>query len=47
MVKEKTMNIIAKQFNVAKENIHEQTSFRDDLDADSLDLVELIMALED
>lgn len=29
------------------DSINEETSFRDDLNADSLDLVELIMALED
>jgi acyl carrier protein len=47
MIKQRAINIIAEQFNVVEENISEQTSFRDDLNADSLDLVELIMALED
>jgi acyl carrier protein len=32
---------------VEEDEIAEETSFREDLEADSLDLVELIMALED
>lgn len=47
MIKEKAIKIISEQFNMEEENIREDTSFRDDLNADSLDLVELIMALED
>jgi acyl carrier protein len=39
--------IISSQFNIKEEEITLETSFKDDLNADSLDLVELIMALED
>ncbi len=47
MVLEKVKEIISVQFNVDKENINLETSFKDNLNADSLDLVELVMALED
>ncbi|MDY0234440.1 MAG: acyl carrier protein [Gudongella sp.] len=47
MILEKIIKIISVQFNVAEEEISRETSFNDDLNADSLDLVELIMSLED
>lgn len=47
MILEKIKYILSEQFNTDKGKITEETSFRDDLDADSLDLVELIMELED
>lgn len=47
MVYNKIKELIAEQFNIEEEDITMDTSFREDLDADSLDLVELIMALED
>lgn len=47
MILEKIKEIVSTQFNVEAKNINLETSFRDDLNADSLDLVELIMALED
>ena len=47
MVYEKIAEIIAVQFNVEESSINKDTSFRDDLNADSLDLVELVMAIED
>lgn len=47
MVYEKVKMIISEQFNIDEEEITMETSFKDDLNADSLDLVELIMALED
>ncbi|NMB07791.1 MAG: acyl carrier protein [Tissierellia bacterium] len=47
MVYEKIKNIIVEQFNIEEDNISMETSFRDDLNADSIDLVELIMSLED
>lgn len=40
-------DVIAEQLNVEVDEIHEDSSFVDDLGADSLDLVELVMALED
>lgn len=47
MVYEKIKLIISEQFSIDEEEITMDTSFKDDLNADSLDLVELIMALED
>lgn len=47
MVLNKIKEIIATQFNVEEDEISKETSFKDTLNADSLDLVELIMALED
>ncbi|WP_353093897.1 acyl carrier protein [Tissierella praeacuta] len=47
MIYKKIKNIIATQFNVDEDEITKETSFKDTLNADSLDLVELIMALED
>lgn len=47
MIEEKIFDIIVDQFNVEKDSISVETSFKNDLNADSLDLVELIMALED
>ncbi|HZH93249.1 MAG TPA: acyl carrier protein [Tissierellaceae bacterium] len=47
MITEKIISIITTQFNVPEKDVTMETSFRDDLNADSLDLVELVMALED
>lgn len=47
MIKAKVIELIATQFNLDEGDIDLDTSFKDDLNADSLDLVELIMALED
>lgn len=47
MVYEKIKLIISEQFDIEEEDVSMETNFREDLDADSLDLVELIMALED
>lgn len=44
---EKVKSIIADKLSVNENDITMQTSFIDDLGADSLDIVELIMALED
>ncbi|MCI8307640.1 MAG: acyl carrier protein [Lachnospiraceae bacterium] len=44
---EKMKEIIATQLSVSEEEITENTSFKDDLGADSLDLFELVMALEE
>ena len=44
---EKIKNIIVEQLQVAETAVTEEASFIDDLGADSLDLVELIMALEE
>ena len=44
---EEMREIIADQLNCDAETITEDTSFKDDLVADSLDLFELVMALEE
>ena len=44
---EKMSEMIAEQLNCDAETITADTSFKDDLGADSLDLFELVMALED
>ena len=44
---EKMKEIIADQLNVDADSITEASSFKEDLGADSLDLFELVMALED
>ncbi|MDO4328390.1 MAG: acyl carrier protein [Lachnospiraceae bacterium] len=44
---EKMKELIADQLSVDEETITEASSFKDDLGADSLDLFELVMALED
>jgi len=38
---------LAEELEVDADSISEQTRFKDDLDADSLDLYELVMELED
>ena len=44
---EKMREISAEQLNCEAESIQLETSFKEDLGADSLDLFELVMALED
>ncbi len=44
---DRVRKIIAEQLGVEESEINPQTSFVDDLNADSLDLVELIMSLEE
>ena len=44
---EKIKEIIEEKLNVDVADITEATSFKDDLDVDSLDLFELVMALEE
>ena len=44
---EKMKEIIADQLSVSEDEVTLEASFKDDLDADSLDLFELVMALED
>jgi acyl carrier protein len=47
MLEEKVITIIMEQLDVTKEECKLEASFIDDLGADSLDLVELIMAMEE
>lgn len=44
---EKIKEIIADQLNIEVEKITDEASFKDDLGADSLDLFNMVMALED
>ena len=46
-VAQKVKSIIAEQLGVKLEEVTEAASFVDDLGADSLDTVELVMALEE
>ena len=46
-IEERVTAIIVEQLNVNKEQVVPEASFLDDLGADSLDLVELIMAFEE
>lgn len=44
---EKIRKIIAEQLNIEEEKITLDSTFKEDLGADSLDLFEMVMALED
>ncbi|MBP1736712.1 MAG: Acyl carrier protein [Oscillospiraceae bacterium] len=47
MIFEKLRALIAEQFGVEESDITAETSFEEDLGADSIDIVELSMALEE
>ena len=47
MIFEKLAALVAEQFNVDAETVTMETSFTDDLNADSVDIVDLSMALEE
>ncbi len=44
---DKVKDVIVEQLNVEEDDVNEDASFIDDLGADSLDIVELVMALEE
>lgn len=46
-IEQRVKKIVAEQLGVAESDIKNESSFVDDLGADSLDTVELVMALED
>lgn len=46
-ISNKIKTLIADNFNVDQDKITENTNFTNDLDADSIDLVEFILQLED
>jgi acyl carrier protein len=46
-IAEKVKSIIVEQLGVEEEEVTEDASFVDNLGADSLDIVELVMALEE
>ncbi|MDR3039106.1 MAG: acyl carrier protein [Candidatus Adiutrix sp.] len=43
----RVINVVAEQLSVEASEIRPESSFQEDLGADSLDLVELIMAMEE
>ncbi len=47
MIYEKIRDLVAKQFVVDPETLDRDTNFTDDLNADSLDVVELSMTIEE
>ncbi len=47
MVLEKVKKILSEQFGVEEDTITPETSLIDDLDADSLDVVDLLMSIDD
>ena len=47
MIFEKLKDILAEQFNVDVDSITAETSFEDDLGADSVDILEVSLALEE
>lgn len=44
---EKLQEIIAEQLGIEAEEVKAESNFKDDLNADSLDLFEMIMAMEE
>ncbi|ACV26608.1 MULTISPECIES: acyl carrier protein [Kangiella] len=46
-IEERVKNIVVEQLGVKEEEVTAEASFVDDLGADSLDTVELVMALEE
>ena len=46
-VEERVIEIVSEQMGVAKDQVTRETSFVNDLGADSLDTVELVMAFEE
>lgn len=47
MVFEKIRGIISEQLNISEGDVTLETSFRDDLNADSLDIFQIVMAIEE
>lgn len=47
MVLEKVKAILAEQFDVEEDSITAETTIQEDLGADSLDVVDLLMSIED
>ncbi|MDU3751692.1 MAG: acyl carrier protein [Peptoniphilus rhinitidis] len=46
-MKDKILEIIAEQFNMDVNELDEDMNFQDDLNADSIELVELVMTIEE
>ncbi len=46
-IEDRVINIVCEQMGAGRDKIHDKTSFINDLGADSLDTVELVMEFED
>jgi len=46
-LEQRVSEIIVEQLGVSRDDIESESSFTDDLGADSLDLVEMVMAMEE
>lgn len=46
-IEERVINVVCDHLGVNKESVTRQTSFIEDIGADSLDIVELVMELEE
>ena len=46
-MKDRILQIIAEQFNIDEDDLTEDMNFQDDLNADSIELVELVMTIEE
>jgi acyl carrier protein len=46
-IKARVRKIVSEQLGIKEQELNDEASFRDDLGADSLDSVELVMALEE
>lgn len=46
-IEERVTDIVVEQFGLDRDKVHLESKFVDDLGADSLETVELVMALED
>ena len=46
-VEERVIDIVCENLGVSKEQVTRQTKFQEDVGADSLDIVELVMELEE
>lgn len=46
-VEERVLNIVCEQLGTSRDKVSQETSFINDLGADSLDTVELVMEFED
>lgn len=47
MIKDTVIEIIAEQLEVEKENVKPETNFMEDLEADSLDIFQVLSEIED
>lgn len=46
-IRDRVLEVISEQFNLTVDELQENVSFTNDLDADSIQLMELVMSIED